>query len=61
MTIWQNFCRTNCKTFIDVFQDFVAAKDALDDWYEQYYMVGDFHFSVLGHSLVIEALRRSGV
>lgn len=61
ITIWQNFCRTNCKTFIKVFPDFIAAKNAHADWYEQYYIVGDSHFSVLGHILVFEALRRSGV
>ena len=61
VTIWQNFCVTNCKRFINIFPDFVAAKNAHTDWYERYYIVGDFHFSEVGHSVVFEALRRNGV
>jgi hypothetical protein len=59
--IWQNFCVTNCRRFINIFPDFVAAKNAHADWYERYYIVGDFHFSEVGHSVVFEALRRNGL
>jgi hypothetical protein len=60
-TIWRNFCATNCRRFIDIFPDFVAAKNAHTDWYERYYVVGDFHFSEVGHRVVFEALRRNGL
>lgn len=60
--LWRKFCATNCKTFVDTFPDFIAARDAHPhDWYEHYFVSGDAHFSVAGHRIVFDALIRAGL
>ena len=59
--IWRQFCVTNCKSFIDTFPDFIAARDAHADWYERYFVPGDFHFSPAGHRIVFNALTKAGL
>ena len=62
VAMWRKFCVTNCKTFIDTFPDFVAARDAHPtDWYERYFVSGDAHFSAAGHRIVFEALTKAGL
>jgi hypothetical protein len=59
--MWRQFCVTNCKSFIDTFPDFIAARDAHADWYERYFIPGDFHFSRAGHKIVFDALTKAGL
>jgi len=61
VTIWRDFCAINCKAFINTFPDFIAAKDAHSDWYVRYFILGDIHFSLAGHKLVFDALKRNGL
>jgi hypothetical protein len=61
VAIWRDFCAGKCKAFIDSFPDFIAARDAHSDWYEKYFLVGDYHFSAAGHRIVYYALMRVGL
>jgi hypothetical protein len=54
--LWRDFCRNNCKAFIDLFPDVFAAKDAHPDWYERYFIFGDDHYSAEGNHLLFHAL-----
>ena len=57
VAIWKEFCAVNrCKAFIDLFPTFFAKKAAHADWYQRYYIYGDFHFNAAGHRLIAEAL-----
>ena len=59
--MWREFCVTSCRSFIDTFPDFIAARDAHTDWYERYFIPGDFHFSRAGHRIVFDALTKAGL
>jgi hypothetical protein len=63
--IWRDFCKTNCRQFIDLFPPFFAFKDAHPDWYERLFVEGDVHYSAEGNRLVFDnvapdLLNRSG-
>ena len=53
-TIWRDFCKTNCRQFIDLFPPFFAFKDAHPDWYERLFVEGDVHYSAEGNRLVFD-------
>jgi hypothetical protein len=61
VTVWRDFCTNNCKSFINMFPDFVAARDAHPNWYERYFIIGDLHFSAEGHKIAFQALTRNGL
>jgi hypothetical protein len=52
VAIWREFCRENCKAFIDLFPVFFAEKDAHGDWYQRYFIPDDVHWSAQGHRLI---------
>ena len=54
--IWRDFCAANCKAFINLFPLFFDAAAARDDWYETYFIFGDFHYSPAGHRLMYRGL-----
>ncbi len=54
--IWQDFCANNCKAFINLFPLFFDAAATRDDWYETYFIFGDFHYSPAGHRLMYRGL-----
>lgn len=56
--LWQNFCPTRCKAFIDLFPAFFAAADRDKDWYEHLYILGDDHFSAAGNRMLYEELAK---
>ncbi len=58
VTMWREFCAQNCKTFIDLFPAFNAAKQAHADWYERLFIFGDFHFSAEGNRLMFRELTK---
>jgi len=58
VTIWQDFCARNCKTFINLFPAFFAFKDAHPDWYPRLFIKGDVHFSEEGNALVYQEVAR---
>ncbi len=52
VSLWREFCATNCKAFINLLPAFFAEAKAHADWYERLYIPGDFHYSSEGHRLV---------
>ena len=52
--IWRDFCKTNCRQFIDLFPPFFAFRDAHPDWYERLFVEGDVHYSAEGNRLVFD-------
>jgi hypothetical protein len=54
--VWRDFCRNNCKAFINLYPDIFAAKDAHPDWYERYFFFGDDHYSAEGNHLFFHAI-----
>ncbi len=57
VALWRQFCATNCKEFIDTYPAFFAAARAHADWYERFFIEGDYHFSAEGSRLMFEALK----
>jgi hypothetical protein len=55
--IWRDFCKTNCRSFIDLFPPFFAFKDAHSDWYERLFIDGDVHYSREGNQLVFDNIK----
>lgn len=58
VTIWQEFCASNCKTFIDLFPAFFSEAEARADWTTYLFWPADVHFSETGHKLVFQAVAR---
>ncbi len=58
VSLWRDFCATNCKAFVDLLPRFLAEAQAHADWYERLYIPGDFHYSSEGHRLMFEALAK---
>jgi hypothetical protein len=58
VAIWREFCKTNCKAFIDLFPAMFAEKDAHADWYDRLFLPGDFHYSAYGNQVVFRELSR---
>jgi hypothetical protein len=58
VSLWREFCATNCKAFIDLMPVFFAEAARHPDWYERLYIPGDFHYSAEGHRVMFEALAR---
>jgi hypothetical protein len=58
VALWREFCATNCKAFIDLAPIFFADAQRHPDWYERLYIPGDFHFSLEGHRVMFDALKR---
>jgi hypothetical protein len=56
--LWQDFCPTHCKSFINLFPVFFAATDRDKDWYEHLYILGDDHFSIAGNRMMFEELAK---
>jgi hypothetical protein len=56
--LWREFCAKNCKSFIDLFPDMFAAKDAHADWYGRYFIHGDNHYSAEGNRLLFRGLAK---
>jgi hypothetical protein len=61
VAMWRDFCVKNCKAFVDIFPDFIAAKDKHPDWYERYFIWGDVHLSAAGNKIIFDALIKSGL
>jgi hypothetical protein len=59
IALWKEFCARNCKGFINLFPSFFAAKDIHDDWYERYFIAGDYHYSPQGHRLMFGELAKN--
>lgn len=59
VAIWRDFCVKNCRTFINLFPVFFAAKDANPDWLDRLFTPGDFHFSPEGNEIVFREVARS--
>jgi hypothetical protein len=58
VAIWEDFCRINCKTFINLFPALFAEKAAHEDWYKRLFIYGDVHFSVEGNRIIFDELAR---
>lgn len=58
VALWRDFCRTHCKTFINLFPIFFAAADHDKDWYEHLYILGDDHFSAAGNKMMSDELAK---
>jgi lysophospholipase L1-like esterase len=58
VSLWREFCATNCKAFIDLLPVFFAEAGKDREWYERLYIPGDFHLSSEGHRLMFEALKQ---
>jgi len=56
--IWRDFCRMNCKAFIDLFPAFFRERDAHDDWYRRLFIYGDLHLSVAGNNFMFRGLAK---
>jgi hypothetical protein len=56
--IWRDFCKTRCKAFIDLFPAYFAIADRDKNWYEQYFIIGDDHYSVAGNRVLYEELAK---
>jgi lysophospholipase L1-like esterase len=56
--LYQDFCKLNCKHFINVFPPFLATAKSQPDWYPRYFILGDFHFSAQGNRLMFEELAK---
>jgi hypothetical protein len=56
VSLWQDFCRTNCKRFINVFPAFFAEKERHEDWYDLLFINKDVHFSAGGHALMFREI-----
>ncbi len=55
--IWRDFCKVNCRQFIDLFPPFFAFKDAHPDWYERLFVEGDVHYAAEGNQLVFDNVK----
>ena len=55
---WQDFCKSRCEVFVDLFQDFgkVSDKYGKVETIEKYYINGDVHFNNEGNHLIGEIL-----
>jgi hypothetical protein len=58
IALYRDFCRSNCKEFIDAFPAFFAFKDSHRDWYERLFLEGDVHWTAEGNKLMYEALAK---
>ena len=58
VSLWRNFCATNCKAFIDTFPAFFAEARAHADWYERLYIEGDNHYSSKGARFLFDVIKR---
>jgi hypothetical protein len=58
VSLWRDFCATNCKAVINLLPAFFAEAQRHADWYERLYIPGDFHYSAEGHRLMFEALAK---
>jgi lysophospholipase L1-like esterase len=58
VSLWRDFCATNCKAFINLLPAFFAEAQRHADWYERLYIPGDFHYSAEGHRLMFETLAK---
>jgi hypothetical protein len=58
VSLWREFCASNCKAFINLLPIFFSAAQQHADWYERLYIPGDFHYSSEGHRLMLEGLKR---
>ena len=58
VSLWREFCATNCKAFIDLLPVFFGEAQRHADWYERLYVPGDFHYSAEGHRVMFDALAR---
>jgi len=56
--LWRSFCRTRCKSFIDLFPPFFAAKARDKDWYRHLFIIGDVHYSAAGNELFFDELAK---
>ncbi len=55
--MWRDFCKTNCKEFINLFPAVFAYKKAHPrDWYERLYIYGDIHFNAEGNRVLYDEL-----
>jgi hypothetical protein len=58
VSLWREFCASNCKTFVDLLPTFFAEAQRHADWYERLYIPGDFHYSPEGHRVLFDVLKR---
>jgi len=58
VSIWREFCQSQCKQFINLFPVFFAAADTDKQWYEHLYILGDDHFSAAGNRFLFMELAR---
>ena len=56
VSMWREFCVKNCKAFIDLSPLFFSEARAHADWYERFFIPGDFHYSAEGHQLMFRGL-----
>lgn len=56
--LWQQFCETRCRAFINLFPVLFAEAEADKNWYERLYIVGDDHFSAEGNALVAREVEK---
>ena len=56
VSLWRNFCATNCKQFIDANPAFLAEARDHPDWYERLFIDGDTHFSAEGSRLMFDVV-----
>lgn len=56
--LWREFCHGRCKAFINLYPPFFAAAEANKDWYEQLFILGDFHFSAAGNKLFFREIAK---
>ena len=58
VAIWRDFCRTNCKAFVDLFPAFFRERDTHDDWYKRLFIYGDLHLSVAGNRFMFREVAK---
>jgi hypothetical protein len=64
VTMWRDWCAGKCQSFISVFPEFIAVKNACPSgqagcWYQQDFIFGDEHYSPAGNAIVADAIAKN--
>ncbi len=58
VSLWREFCQDRCKAFINLFPAFFAVAAADKEWYEHFFIIGDFHFSAAGNKVMFREVAK---
>jgi len=58
ISLWRDFCRSDCKALINLFPAFFRATELNPNWQRDLYIAGDIHLSEAGNELIYRELRK---